>query len=60
VAANLMGLIGRRATVRTTGGDLDVEWADDGRVYLFGPAVPVYEAEVSPAWLADLGEEAKR
>jgi diaminopimelate epimerase len=60
VAANLMGLIGRRATVRTTGGDLDVEWADDDRVYLSGPAVPVYEADVSPAWLADLGEEARR
>lgn len=60
VAANLMGLLGRRATVRTVGGDLDVEWADDGRVYLSGPAVSVYEAEVSPAWLAEVREEARR
>jgi diaminopimelate epimerase len=55
VAANLMGLVGRRTVVRSIGGDLEVEWADDDRVYLSGPAEPVYEAEVSPAWIAQLG-----
>jgi diaminopimelate epimerase len=55
VAANLMGLVGRQAAVRSIGGDLEVEWAGDDRVYLSGPAVPVYEAQVSPAWLAEVG-----
>ena len=60
VAANLMGLVGRRAVVRSAGGDLEVDWAADDRVYLAGPAVPVYEAEASPSWLAEVGEAARR
>jgi diaminopimelate epimerase len=60
VAANVMGLTGRRATLRFPGGDLDVEWADDGRVYLAGPAVHVFDGEVSPRWLDALAEEARR
>jgi diaminopimelate epimerase len=60
VAAHLMGLTGRRATLRFPGGDLDVEWADDGRVYLAGPAVHVFDGEVSPEWLDALAEEARR
>jgi diaminopimelate epimerase len=57
VAANLMGLAGRRAVVRFAGGDLDVEWARDDHVYLAGPATFVFEGEVSEAWLAEHREE---
>jgi diaminopimelate epimerase len=60
VAASLMGLTGRRAVVRSTGGDLEVDWAEDDHVYLAGPAVPVYEAEISPGWLAVVEREVPR
>jgi diaminopimelate epimerase len=60
VAANLMGLAGRRATVRSAGGDLDVEWADDDHVYLAGPATFVFEGEVSEGGLAEHRQEARR
>jgi diaminopimelate epimerase len=60
VAASLMGLTGQRATVRSAGGDLDVEWADDDHVYLAGPATFVFEGEVSEAWLADQRQESRR
>jgi diaminopimelate epimerase len=60
VAASLMGLTGRRATVRSVGGDLDVEWAEDDHVYLSGPATFVFEGEVSEAWLAEQRQEARR
>jgi diaminopimelate epimerase len=60
VAAHLMGLSGRRAVVRFTGGDLDVEWAEDGHVYLGGPATFVFEGELSDAWLAERRQEARR
>ena len=60
VAANLLGLTGRRATVRSAGGDLDVEWADDDHVYLAGPATFVFEGEVSEAWLDVQRQEARR
>jgi diaminopimelate epimerase len=60
VAANLMGLAGRRATVRSAGGDLDVEWAEDDNVYLAGPATFVFEGEVSDAWVAEQRQEARR
>lgn len=53
VAANLMGLAGRRAVVRFAGGDLDVEWAEDDHVYLAGPAIFVFEGELSEAWVAE-------
>ena len=46
VAASLTGRAGRRATVRLLGGDLLVEWADDGHVYLEGPAEEVFRGEV--------------
>jgi diaminopimelate epimerase len=51
VAANLMDLAGRGAVVRFPGGDLDVEWAEDGHVYLAGPATFVFEGELAEAWL---------
>jgi diaminopimelate epimerase len=51
VAANLMGLAGPRAPVGFAGGDLDVEWADDGHVYLSGPTEFVFEGQLDEAWL---------
>jgi diaminopimelate epimerase len=59
VAANLMGLAARRATVRSAGGDLDVEWAENDHVYLAGPATFVFEGEVSEAWLAEQRQEVR-
>ena len=60
VAASLMGLTGRRAVVRFEGGDLEVDWAHDGRVYLAGPAQHVFDGDLSPAWLESLTEAARR
>ena len=60
VAANLLGLVGRRATVRFPGGDLEVEWGDDHHVYLKGPATFVFEGELAPAWVESLTERAGR
>jgi diaminopimelate epimerase len=56
VAANLLGLTGREGTVRFPGGDLQIEWADDDRVYLTGPAAFVFDGELSDAWVASLSE----
>jgi diaminopimelate epimerase len=58
VAANLLGLVGRRAVVRFPGGDLEVEWGDDDHVYLTGPATFVFEGELDPAWTESLAERA--
>ena len=60
VAASLMGLAGRRSVVGFPGGDLDVEWAEDDRVYLAGPVAHVFDGELSPAWLEALAEGARR
>jgi diaminopimelate epimerase len=58
VAANLLGLVGRRATLRFPGGDLEVEWGPDDHVYLEGPATHVFDGELAPS-LAPW-EEARR
>jgi len=42
VAGNRVGLLDRTATVHLLGGDLEIEWADDGRVYMTGPATEVF------------------
>ncbi len=52
VACSLAGLTGREAPVDFPGGRLGVAWRRDGRVYLTGPAVCVFEGDVDPAWLA--------
>lgn len=48
VAAALTGRASRRARVRLPGGDLDIEWADDGHVYMTGPAVEVFRGVYQP------------
>ncbi len=49
VAGALTGRSARSATVRLPGGELAVEWAGDGHVYLTGPAVEVFRGVYEPA-----------
>jgi diaminopimelate epimerase len=46
VAAARTGRADRKATVHLPGGDLQIEWAEDGHVYMTGPAVTVFEGEL--------------
>jgi diaminopimelate epimerase len=46
VAAARTGRSERHATVHLPGGDLQIEWAEDGHVYMTGPAVTVFEGEL--------------
>ncbi|MFA4919747.1 MAG: diaminopimelate epimerase [Thermodesulfovibrionales bacterium] len=46
VASNLKGLTGKNVTVRLTGGDLFIEWAENNHVYMTGPAVEVFTGEI--------------
>ena len=48
VAAVLNGKTGRAATIHLDGGDLDIAWQADGRIYMSGPAVKVFEGEYIP------------
>jgi len=43
VASVLNGKTDRTVLVHVLGGDLEIEWADDGSVYLTGPAEEVFE-----------------
>jgi len=45
VAANLLGLAQRRTLIHLAGGDLQLEWAEDGSVYKTGPATEVFQGE---------------
>ncbi|NQT20149.1 MAG: diaminopimelate epimerase [Planctomycetes bacterium] len=45
VAGVLTGRTGKTITVHLPGGDLKLEWADDGNVYMTGPAVEVFTGE---------------
>jgi diaminopimelate epimerase len=58
VACSLSGLTGRAAELQFPGGTLWVEWREDDRVYLTGPAVCVFEGEFDHAWLSLLQEGA--
>jgi diaminopimelate epimerase len=60
VAAHLLGLAGRTGTVRFPGGDLEIEWAEDDRVYLTGPATFVFDGDLSDEWIASLSQAAAR
>ena len=46
VAAMIKGLTGRGVTVKLLGGNLFIEWADNNRVYMTGPAEKVYEGVI--------------
>ena len=49
VAAMIKGLVERRVTVKLLGGELIIEWADNNRVYMMGPATEVFEGTVEYA-----------
>ncbi len=46
VAAVRTGRADRKVTVALRGGDLEIEYADDETVFMTGPSVEVYSAEV--------------
>jgi diaminopimelate epimerase len=45
VAGVLAGRTGRKITARLPGGNLELEWAENDRVYMTGPAVEVFSGE---------------
>ncbi|MHA1268101.1 MAG: hypothetical protein ACTSRS_22990 [Candidatus Helarchaeota archaeon] len=47
VAAVLNNKTDRKVTIHLSGGDLDIQWADDGYVYMTGPAESVFKGEMS-------------
>jgi diaminopimelate epimerase len=54
VAGARTGRTERRIVAEVPGGELEVEWAEDGRVYLAGEAVEVFAGE----WVGEEGTEA--
>lgn len=53
VAAHLRGLTGRRVTLDLDGGQLEIDWREDG-VWMAGPVAMVFEGRLAPAFLAGL------
>lgn len=51
VAAHLRGLTGRKLRLDVDGGQLEIEWRDDG-VWMTGPVAHVFDGMVSPEFLA--------
>jgi diaminopimelate epimerase len=47
VAGVLNGLTEKRILNHLSGGDLELEWADDGFLYMTGPAVEVFSGEIA-------------
>jgi diaminopimelate epimerase len=50
VAAARRGLTGKRATLVLDGGELDIEWTDDG-VWMSGPSAHVFSGTLTPEFL---------
>ena len=46
VASMLKGLTERKVTVQLLGGNLLIDWAENGRVYMTGPATEVFSGEI--------------
>ncbi|MBD3801817.1 MAG: diaminopimelate epimerase [Thioclava sp.] len=53
VAANLRGLTGKHVLVDVDGGQLEIDWRDDG-VWMTGPTAHVFDATLTPEFLAAL------
>ena len=51
VAAARRGLTGRKVQITLDGGDILIDWQDDG-VWMTGPTALVFEGYLSPDWLA--------
>jgi diaminopimelate epimerase len=49
VAAMLKGLTEKKVTIHLMGGDLIIEWAENNRVYMTGPAEEVFEGIIKKA-----------
>jgi diaminopimelate epimerase len=47
VAGALNGLTEKKILNHLTGGDLELEWAEDGYLYMTGPAVEVFSGEIN-------------
>ena len=47
VAASMAGFTGKKVSVHLALGDLLIEWAEDGHVYMTGPAAEVYTGEIN-------------
>jgi diaminopimelate epimerase len=47
--AHRRGLVGRRATVVMDGGELQIEWRDDGHVLMTGPVATAFSGSVDLA-----------
>jgi diaminopimelate epimerase len=60
VACSLAGLSGREAEVEFPGGLLWVAWRTDDHVSLTGPAVFVFEGQLSDAWMSGALEDARK
>lgn len=52
VAAHVNNLTGKKAAITLPGGVLQVEWADNGHVYMTGPAELVFRGEIEESFLA--------
>jgi diaminopimelate epimerase len=48
VAGVLAGVSERKVTIHLLGGDLQLEWADSGEVYMTGPAAEVFSGDYQP------------
>ena len=46
-AGYLNGLTDKKILNHLSGGDLELEWADDGSIYMTGPAVEVFSGEIA-------------
>ncbi|MGZ4142153.1 MAG: diaminopimelate epimerase [Actinomycetota bacterium] len=58
VAANLRGFTGRSVAVHLPGGTLDIEWSDDGRVYMSGPAEETFSGTLGERLTSLLPDQA--
>jgi diaminopimelate epimerase len=53
VAAARRGLTGRRVRITLDGGDIEIDWREDG-VWMTGPTAVVFEGLLTPDWLASI------
>jgi len=60
VACSLAGLTAREAEVEFPGGQLLVAWRENDHVFLTGPAVFVFEGQLSHAWMSGVLQETRR
>ena len=54
VAAARRGLAGRKVRLMLDGGEIEVEWCDDG-VWMTGPTAYVFSGDLTDAFLKGLG-----